>query len=113
MFSPGVLRNPDEEFTYFVHHYGRWVLANAQEARSYHSMGFRVYNNPDMNEVTEWVNPVAVPDTTEAFRDQNEEADQVLEALEDEADADRYTDKKKKGKFHYLLLVKYTFADIV
>jgi hypothetical protein len=96
-----VSANPEEEFTYLVDHYRTWILTVAHEARQYHALGFRVYNSTDMIEVTQWVNPTTAPDTTDAFRSQNEETDRVLEALEDEADAGRY--REDKGKLHGVL----------
>lgn len=56
LHSPGLIANPNEEFTYLVNHLGQWVLAIPLEARKYLEIGFRVYqsdNRDGMVEVTE------------------------------------------------------------
>ena len=57
LHSPGLITNPNEEFTYLVNHLGQWVLLNPPpEARKYLEIGFRIYqpdNHGGMVEVTE------------------------------------------------------------
>lgn len=100
--SAGVRRDPEQEFTYLVNHFGQWVLAVANEAREYHALGFRVFDNtPGMNEVTEFTNPRLAP-SAPAFQRQIAEVDEVLDAHEEDPE-DRK--KKVKGKYHGFLVI--------
>lgn len=97
MLSAGLHRNVDEDFIYLVSNMNRWVLANGQEAREWHSFGFRVYSIIDSEiagEVGEWTHPLPGPSTERAYEPQMEEVYDVEDVIEEETDAGRYTVKK-------------------
>jgi hypothetical protein len=97
--------NPQEEFTYLVDHIGQWVLANAEEARQYSSLGFHVFSSDSFIEVTEWTHPRPAVATSNAFARQIDEVHTFEDAHIEEAEA-RYKEEtpKKKGKFRLLFV---------
>ncbi|KAF2241575.1 hypothetical protein BU26DRAFT_571732 [Trematosphaeria pertusa] len=87
LLSPGLQRNPDEEFRYYVNHLGQWFEVNAQEARQYRADGFAVHNVDTMESIAEFLNPVQPPSTEGAFGAQVEEADRATDVMEEELNA--------------------------